>query len=294
VDTVGVRIQALDLTQQVLALARLAQTRAGSEDFTARLVDDLFHDLSLPAPARTHNVLTSLERKGLVRRGNDRGLWRVTPKGRADSEAVVSGIDLAALLAEATATGTRLGGAAHPVILPEFGAPPELAPILREFLEQHEFDRNVFGMTRFPTEGSDEPPDPVKGALDAARAACSGHGLEFHLASDRQLHDDLWTNVTAHMWACRYGIGFFEDLADPPRGLNYNLTTEVGSMLITGRRCCLLQDSSISSLPTDLVGRIRKDVSLRDPAAVERILHGWVRDDLGLGHCPACKEPAAA
>lgn len=87
----------------------------------------------------------------------------------------------------------------------------------------------------------------------------------------------------------RYGVGFFEDLATPASGLNYNLTTEVGAMLITGRRCCLLKDSSITSLPTDLVGRIRKDVSLVDVDAVEAVLHAWIRDDLGLGSCPKCR-----
>jgi hypothetical protein len=287
-DPVGVRVQALEQPEQVLALARLAMARAGVQDFTAQAVDNLFQELSLPARARTHNVLATLERNGFVRRGRGRGLWRVTPKGRAESEQVVSGIDLAALVAEASATGSRLGGAAHPVILPEFGAPPELVPILRQFLANHEFDLNVFGMTRFPTEGSAAPPDPVKDALEAAEDACAAHGLEFHLASDRQLHDDLWTNVAAHMWACRYGIGFFEDLANPPRGLNYNLTTEVGSMLMTGRRCCLLKDPSIASLPTDLVGRIRKDVSIQNVGDVSKAVHAWIRDDIGLGPCASC------
>jgi hypothetical protein len=267
----------------------MAQTRGDSPDFTVRAVDVLFHDLSLPAPVKPHNVAAALERNGSIRRGRNRGVWRVTPKGRAESEKVVRGIDLAALIAEASATGARLGGAAHPVILPEFGAPPDLVGILRDFLDLHEFDRNVFGMTRFPTEGSSAPPDPVKKALEIARASCQAHGLELHLASDRQLHDDLWTNVAAHMWASRYGVAFFEDLAKPPRGLNYNLTTEVGAMLITGRRCCLLKDSSIPSLPTDLVGQIRKDVSLLDAESVETVLHAWIRDDLGLGPCPACK-----
>ena len=92
------------------------------------------------------------------------------------------------------------------------------------------------------------------------------------------------------MWASRYGIAFFEDLADPPRGLNYNLTTEVGSMLITGRRCCLLKDPSISTLPTDLVGRIRKDVDLSSDDAVAEALHKWIRDDLGLGPCADCRD----
>lgn len=272
----------------MLALSRLAATRSGGPGFTARAVDELFEELTLPPPTKTHNWLVSLQKQGLVRKGSGHGVWQVTPKGRATSEKAVSGIDLAALAAEASATGTVLGGTAHPVILPEFGAPPELVPILHEFLASHEFDLNVFGMTRFPTEGSAKPPDPVKGALEATREACAAHGLELHLASDRQLHDDLWTNVSAHMWASRYGIGFFEDLATPPRGLNYNLTTEVGSMLMTGRRCCLLKDPSIEALPTDLVGRIRKDVDLTDAQAVGKAIHAWIRHDLGLGSCPSC------
>lgn len=45
---------------------------------------------------------------------------------------------------------------------------------------------------------------------------------------------DLWDNVTAHMWACRYGVAFFEDRVD--RGLNHNLLIEVGAMIMSDRR----------------------------------------------------------
>lgn len=287
-ETVGVRIQGLARRDQVLALGRMAAARSETGDFSVPTLAALFQESHLPAPPRIDHVLTSLASAGMVRRASRRGRWLVTPVGRAESEEQVSGIDLAALAAEAAASGARLGGTPHPVILPEFGAPPELVPALRTFLAEHDFERNVFAMTRFPREGSAEPPDPVREALDIAGEVCAAHGLELHLASSRQLHDDLWTNVAAHMWACRYGVGFFEDLADPPRGLNYNLTTEVGSMLMTGRRCCLLRDPSVSSLPTDLVGRIRKDVDLRKPRTVGRALHLWIRDDLGLGPCKAC------
>jgi hypothetical protein len=287
-ESVGVRIQGMTGSDQVLALARLAETRSSTGNFTVRAVVELFHELTLPAPGRIDHAVTGLAKRGLVRRGRDRGLWRVTPLGRATSDVQVSGIDLAALQAEAATTGANLGKAPHPVILPEFGAPPSLVPALRRFLAEHEFDRNVFGMTRFPDDVEDEPSDPVKRALDVARVVCEAHALEFHLASDRKILDDLWQNVAAHIWASRYGIAFFENLADPPRGLSYNLTIEVGSMAITGRRCALLRDASIESMPTDLVGHIYESVDMTQPKTVEEALHRWFREDLSLGPCNHC------
>lgn len=287
-DPVGLRVQGLALGDQVLVLARLVAVRSGRGEFSPKELGDLFRELSLPPPAKISNVLASLEGKQLVRKGAALGLWQVTPKGRATSEALVKGVDLAALSAEASSTGTLLAHVPHSVVLPEYGAPPSLLPLLREFLAAHDFDRNVMGMTRFPDLDAEEAPDPVKGAVETAREVCQMHGLEFHLASDRQLHDDLWTNIAAHMWACRYGIAFFEDLAAPKRGLNYNLTIEVGGMLMTGRRCALLKDPSIPKLPTDLVGQIYKSVDLVKMQQVSDALHRWIRDDLAFGTCSAC------
>jgi hypothetical protein len=281
------RVQRLPEEGQVLALAKLAQARSEDGNFTVAAIDGLFHDLSLPAPAKTSNVVLRLEKKERVRRGKAKGLWRLTPEGSTEVEHYVVGIDLAALAAEAAVGGAQLGGAPHPVLLPEF-APPALVPLLRRFLDEHPFDHNVFGMTRFPDEESEASIDPVSPALDAARVVCEQHGLEFHLASDRAMHDDLWWNVAAHMWASRYGIAFFEDLAQPKRGVNYNLTIEVGAMMMGGRRCALLRDKSIKAMPTDLVGHIYKPVDLTKPTTVSVALHKWLRDDLGVGACSKC------
>jgi hypothetical protein len=288
IDSVGARVQGLTLGDQTLALARLAESRFGGS-FTTKVLDELFAELRLPPPNRTRDVLSALKTKGLVRNGDATGTWLVTPKGRDASEATVSGVDLAVLIAETESSGSRLGGVAHSVILPEWGAPPALLLVLRQFLAKHAFERNVFGMTRFPSAKDEaSAPDPVKRALEAAREVCEAHGLQLHLASDRQLHDDLWFNVAAHMWACKYGIALFEDLAKPKKGINLNLTIEVGSMLMAGRRCALLKDTSIEQLPTDLVGQIYKPVDFADHAAVSDALHGWVREDLGLGSCSSC------
>jgi hypothetical protein len=88
------------------------------------------------------------------------------------------------------------------------------------------------------------------------------------------------------MWASKYCVAFFEDRRD--RKLDYNLTIEVGGMLIAGRRCTLLKDTSIKKLPTDLVGRIYKEVDLDEVASIAGALHSWIREDLGLGACGRC------
>jgi hypothetical protein len=141
-------------------------------------------------------------------------------------------------------------------------------------------------MTRFPDQQDEEIGDPIAPAIEAVKAACEAHGLEFHLASDRAIVDELWSNVAAHMWACKYGIAFFEDRRS--KGLNYNLTIEVGSMLITGRRCALLKDVSIKRMPTDLVGQIYKAVDMKVRDDVAKVVHVWLRDDIDVGSCAKC------
>lgn len=85
-------------------------------------------------------------------------------------------------------------------------------------------------MTRFPdTEAWTA--DPAGRALGVIRDTCEGKGLQFHLASDRAISDDLWTNVAAHMGASRYGVALFEDRAEP------------------GCCCHLIKNAALSAFP---------------------------------------------
>jgi hypothetical protein len=147
---------------------------------------------------------------------------------------------------------------------------------LHAFLETYPFERNVFGVTRFPGKPDKGKKDPIAPALDAAKKVCEKHGLVFHLASDRNIVDDLWPNVAAHMWGCRYGIGFFESVTGK---LNYNLTIEVGSCLVLGRRLALLKDKP-TVMPTDLVGHIYHEVNLKKPSTVTKELDAWITSSL--------------
>jgi len=284
-ESVGVRVQRMPLADQTLVLASIASGRSEDGTFSGRAITQLFFDTSLPAPAKIGNVIANLGRAGRATPAKVHGAWSLTPLGRQRVSELV-GQDAAALLAESLPAGSDLAHSRHPLI-PASLAPPQLLRPVADFTRASPSAGHVFGMTRFPDDNADaDGPDPVAAALIVAGEALDRHGLRFLLASQRALVDDLWGNVAAHMWSSNYGIAFFEDRRG--RGMNYNLVIEVGAMLMAGRRCLLLKDSSIERMPTDLVGLIYKSVDLDDTATVTRAVHEWAREDLALGKCSDC------
>lgn len=279
-SSLGVRLQQLPQSTQALILASLLVNRSEDGVFTPAELEDLFEEAALPPPSRVGNSLITLQRQGLAVSGARKGVWRISPKGRQRITEIFPLEDLHSLEAELIGEGSSaLAGLRHPVVPPAL-APPELAEPLSSFLKMFPFETNVFAMTRYPGEPEEgAPPDPISGALQVAEGVCDAYGLKLHLASDRSIHDDLWTNVAGHMWGSRFGIAFFEERQ---AGLNYNLSIEVGAMLMTGRRTALLRDTSVGRMPTDLVGRIYKAIDLDDLSTVESALTSWVEDDLGL------------
>jgi hypothetical protein len=174
----------------------------------------------------------------------------------------------------------------HSVLDPAF-APPRWSAGIKRLLERYPFDTNVFCMTRHPENDAEVvETDPVRDVVEVLRKVLDGHGLMLHLASDRQIDDDVFGNVGAHMWACRYGIGLLENRTN--RGLNYNAAIELGSMLVTGRRCAILKDTTAPNLPVNLSGQIYKAVDFKDLTAVREQAHLWIAEDLDLGRCDAC------
>lgn len=247
----------------------------------------MFEALRLPKPGGISPALTRLKDAGYVTPRRSGGAWSLTPEGRGKVSDLLAEVDVGTLEAEVALVGAaELSHAQHPLI------PPELAPVrwaisIRRLLDEYPFDQNVFCMTRFPQqELENELPDPVQHVIASTRGALVSHGLHLHLASDRNADDELFGNIAAHMWACRYGIGLFETRFNDE--FNDNLQIEVGSMLMTGRRVALLKDVSTPDMPTDFVGHIYKNVDFEDLDAIEAAVHKWAADDLGLGRCSDC------
>jgi hypothetical protein len=239
----------------------------------------LFDAIRVRAPGNVPQTLLRLRDKGLTVQ-RDGGGWSLTPLGDEHVSVVFGKIRVAAIEADLVdVPGAEFDHAIHHVLPPTF-APTRWSEGIKRLLDRSPFERNVFCMTRFPSDPP-VPHDPVPRAIEATREVLDNHGLSLLLASDSNADDELWGNVGAHMWASQYGIGFLEDRVGD--GLNPNVTIELGSMIITGRRCAILKDTTAPNPPTDLSGQIYKPLDLAKPADVADVVERWVTDDLGLG-----------
>lgn len=279
-DPVALRLQRLGLQEQVLVLGHLAASRSEDQTFSPAAVTRLFDEFALPQPGKIGNVFGALATKKYFVKQPRRASYKVTPAGQARVGEQMTSLDIVALVAESAHQNAPVLGRLEHALVPVHMAPPGLIHALRGFLADHPFETNVFGMTRFP-DAKAGTADPVGRALAVTKEVCAEYGLEFHLASDRALVDDLWDNVIAHVWGSRYGIGYFEDRVD--RGLNHNLLIEVGAMIMSGRRVALLKDGSLERMPTDFVGKIYKSVDLSSEDSVADAVRSWLRDDLTVG-----------
>ncbi|MGH8983713.1 MAG: hypothetical protein ACRDY6_07535 [Acidimicrobiia bacterium] len=264
---------------QVLVVGQLAGYRTGDRRFSRAQLDELFDELRVPRPANTSTSLARLRARGLVTRMRGDNRWALTPLGDAQAVELVGQLDPIRVEVElADVPGAEFARTIHRLIPPAL-APHRWRPGIGRLLERSPFEENVFCMTRFP--GTDEEvAGPIASAIRVARGTLGELGLALHVASDQQLDDDVFGNVGAYLWACQYGVGILEARGDEK--LNHNVIIELGSMIITGRRCAILLDRTIDRLPADLAGQIYKRVDLDEPDGVSAALRSWVQDDLRL------------
>lgn len=247
----------------------------------------MFELLRIDPPKNVNDALGRLRAAELISKRGRSPAWSLSPKGRTKSAELIGSVDWVQISAELAVTPRAELGHVEQVLLPPALAPSKWSAPIQRMLDDYDFETNVFCMTRFPVSEEDtEYLDPVREIIKGARHALKSHGLTLHLASDRQLDQDLFANIAAHMWACRFGIALFENRLK--RGLNYNLTIEVGSMLMTGRTCALLKDTTIEAMPTDFVGQIYRPVDFSQTDEVIAELHRWATNDLKLPRCSDC------
>lgn len=281
----GLVVQRLERRRdRVLAVGHLVGIRSGDGWFAPGEVAAMFETLRLPRPGNISQELARLRDAELVMRRGSGGSWSLTPRGQEAVLELVGSIDAGAAEADILASGSaELAGGQHPLIPAEL-APVRFLPAVRRLLAISPFERNVFCMTRFPRD-LDPPGDPISDAIRVLRDELAENGLAMHLASDRNADDELFGNVVAHIWGCKYGVALLEtrdQIVGGSRQLNDNVLIEIGAMLATGRRCALLKDINAPNLPIDFVAQIYNEIDISDMPAIKAAISGWARDDLGL------------
>lgn len=280
--------QLLPVRERVLVLAEVVGLRNGDGWFSAADISALALALRIPSAANPTRTLEQLKPHGWLLRRSGPKPWALTALGRQQAAELMSHQQYEQIEAELVGTpGVEFAAARHTVLAPSF-APARWQPGISRLLDKYPFELNVFCMTRFPSRDTDESASVIESVIQTLRHVVSQHGLHLHLASDRQTEDDLFGNVGAHMWACQYGVGLLEARHAARPGLNSNVLIELGSVLVTGRRCAILKDRTAPSPPSDLSGQIYKSVDFDDLGSIWSAAHGWLSKDLGLGDCSEC------
>ncbi|MGR3179662.1 MAG: hypothetical protein ACUZ8E_16595 [Candidatus Anammoxibacter sp.] len=161
---------------------------------------------------------------------------------------------------------------AHSQNTPSLSYPLEIHESLNRFVRDHpDVRRNAFIMMQF---GGTKLHSKI---VDSIRESLTKYGITAHRADDKEYHDDLFGNVLTYLHGCSFGIAVFERLeADD---FNPNVSLEVGYIRALGKSVCLLKDKTLTTLQTDLVGKLYKVFDPQDPAGtIPDELEKWLRD----------------
>jgi hypothetical protein len=149
--------------------------------------------------------------------------------------------------------------------------PPDIASYLQNFRTDHrDQGKCAFVMMRF------DDTDLHRKILKAIRGWCEKQGIVGLRADDKRYADELWPNVRTYMHGCGFGIAVFERLSTDE--FNPNVSLEVGYMIALGKPVCVLKDSTLKTLPSDLIGRLYDNFNVQRPNSVKPKLDKWIND----------------
>lgn len=102
-------------------------------------------------------------------------------------------------------------------------------------------------------------------------------GITLLRADTKWYADNLLTNIRTYMHGCDFGVAIFDRVKT--EYFNPNVSLEIGYMMAMGKDVLLLKDSTLQSLPTDLVGRLYHEYDFQKPEeTLPLVLNKWLSD----------------
>lgn len=151
-------------------------------------------------------------------------------------------------------------------------APVELTASLANFKKDFpDSSRLAFVMMRF---GKSKAHTSI---LQGIRSALDPQQIVALRADDKQYHDDILLNILTYIYGCRFGIAVFERIEGDD--FNPNVSFEVGYMNGVGKSVCFLKDKTLTTLHTDLIGRLYWEFDTQDcTTTIAPVLQKWMSD----------------
>jgi hypothetical protein len=150
--------------------------------------------------------------------------------------------------------------------------PTEIADSLEKFKAEYpDPNRTGFIMMRFAKTRSH------LAITKSIKATLKSTGLCAVRSDDRSFHDDLFLNVLTYIYGCGFGIAVFERIEK--EDFNPNVSLEVGYMLGLGKKVCLMKDQTLSTLHSDLIGKLYNTFDPLDASkTINESLGRWLKD----------------
>jgi hypothetical protein len=113
--------------------------------------------------------------------------------------------------------------------------------------------------------------------VDAIKHGLSEYSIKGVRADEKMYHDDLYWNVMTYLHGCGLGIAVFERIRS--ENFNPNVSLEVGYMFALRKPVCLLKDETLTSLHSDIVGKLYSSFDILDPAnSIPPRIARWLAD----------------
>ena len=145
--------------------------------------------------------------------------------------------------------------------------PVEIKDSLARFVDDFRSQKKTaFLMMKF-----EDTPDH-RGIVKAIKRVLEKVGMASVRADETEYHSDLYWNIMTYIYGCNFGIAVFDRVSS--NDFNPNVAYEVGYLTALGKPVCLLKDKTLVTLHADLVGKLYRPFSTRDPAkTISKNLH---------------------
>lgn len=149
---------------------------------------------------------------------------------------------------------------------------PEIASGIEKFRRDYPRNQKIafiimqFGKTKIHDE-----------IIDNIKKILSKHNIIALRADDKEYMDDLFQNVKVYLHSCDFGIAVYERILT--NDFNPNVSLEVGYLLGMNKNVLLLKDKTLSTLNTDLAGKLYKEFDTDNvKETIKESLEKWLSD----------------